>query len=44
MHQFWESIIEPALSILKPKTIVEVGAAQGENTWSTASRTELGCT
>ena len=32
MQRFWESIIEPALKVLKPKVIVEIGAGSGKNT------------
>ena len=32
MHRFWDTIIEPVLFILQPKTIVEIGAETGNNT------------
>lgn len=32
MHHFWDTVIEPALDILKPGMIVEIGSDQGLNT------------
>lgn len=32
MHRFWNSIIEPIFSILKPRIVVEIGSDQGDNT------------
>jgi hypothetical protein len=32
MHRFWNSVIEPVLNALAPRTIVEIGAYQGRNT------------
>ncbi len=32
MHVFWETVIVPVLNILKPRTIVEIGADEGLNT------------
>ena len=32
MHRFWKIIIEPALTLLKPETVVEIGSDKGENT------------
>lgn len=32
MYRFWDSIIEPALSALRPKSILEIGASAGKHT------------
>lgn len=32
MYRFWDSIIKPVFDILQPKSIVEIGADQGNNT------------
>lgn len=32
MHRFWDTIIEPILSIIRPQSIVEIGAENGANT------------
>jgi len=32
VHRFWDSAVRPLLEARSPKTIVEVGAAKGENT------------
>jgi len=32
MHRFWESIINPVLSLTKPEIIVEIGSDSGHNT------------
>lgn len=32
MYRFWKPIIEPIFSILKPRTVVEIGIDQGNNT------------
>jgi len=32
MHRFWDLIIEPVLTMLKPDIVVEIGSDQGENT------------
>lgn len=32
MYRFWDTIIEPALEIIKPDTIVEIGCFRGFNT------------
>ena len=32
MYYFWDTVIQPVLEILQPKTIVEIGSDQGHNT------------
>lgn len=32
MHRFWDTIIEPVLEMLQPKSIVEIGSDDGKNT------------
>ena len=32
MNRFWKVIIEPVLQIVQPKSIVEIGSAEGKNT------------
>ena len=32
MHQLWDTIVEPVLEALQPKTLVEIGSDQGFNT------------
>src|ERR687894_1538058 len=32
MHRFWDSIIEPVLEALQPRSIVEIGSDKGFNT------------
>ena len=32
MQRFWETVIEPVLEAVQPKTIVEIGSDQGGNT------------
>lgn len=32
MYKFWDSIIEPALTILQPRSIVEIGTSDGRQT------------
>ena len=32
MYYFWDTVIQPVLEIIQPKTIVEIGSDQGHNT------------
>jgi len=32
MHRYWDSIIEPIITMIRPKSIVEIGSESGKST------------